>query len=453
MHYPFWDVPGLTAPMLIAVVATLHIFVSLYAVGGGLFLAVEVGHAYRTNDRAYLEYLRGHAKFFILVTMVWGSITGVGIWWTIGLASPLATEFLIRTFVFAWGAEYVFFLIEIVSAFVFWYGWGTLAPRVHLAILRIYAAAAWISLVIITPITSFMLNPGDWGGDVWRGLANPQALPQIIGRTGAALLLATLYVHLHAAFRAGAPVRDLVVSRAARPVYAGTALFVAGAGWWFAALPASARAAAIGAPVLNIFAAALAGSVAGVLAMMLAGLRRFPAWLSPGFAILLWGMGLVAVGAGEFIREAVRKPFVIYGEVYSHGVLPGELPGLRRNGWVNGGLWVRRWALRRFPQLANRTGAIRRDAIARLPAGSRRDLGEAIAMHHCGSCHATDGYMGFRQFLHGWTPELIGTLVRHPERVRFVMPPWSGTEAEAAALAAYLEGLAGSMPGKTHDGT
>jgi len=33
VHYPFWCVPGLAAPMLIALVAVFHIFVSLYAGG------------------------------------------------------------------------------------------------------------------------------------------------------------------------------------------------------------------------------------------------------------------------------------------------------------------------------------------------------------------------------------------------------------------------------------
>ena len=94
MHYPWWYVPYLTAPMLIAVISVVHVLVSHYAVGGGLFLAVEVGHAYRTGDRDYLDYLHRHARFFVLLTVVFGAITGVGIWWTIGLTSPLATEML-----------------------------------------------------------------------------------------------------------------------------------------------------------------------------------------------------------------------------------------------------------------------------------------------------------------------------------------------------------------------
>ena len=110
MHYPWWYVQDLTAPMLIAVISVVHVLVSHYAVGGGLFLAVEVGHAYRTKNKAYLDYLKRHATFFILLTVVFGAITGVAIWWTIGLASPLATEWLIRIFVFGWATEWVFFV-------------------------------------------------------------------------------------------------------------------------------------------------------------------------------------------------------------------------------------------------------------------------------------------------------------------------------------------------------
>jgi hypothetical protein len=36
MHYPWWYVPYLTAPLLIAIVAVLHVIVAHYAVGGGL---------------------------------------------------------------------------------------------------------------------------------------------------------------------------------------------------------------------------------------------------------------------------------------------------------------------------------------------------------------------------------------------------------------------------------
>jgi cytochrome bd ubiquinol oxidase subunit I len=134
MHYPWWDVMHLTAPMLIAVISVVHVLVSHYAVGGGLFLAVELGYAYKMRNDEYVDYLHRHAAFFILLTVVFGAITGVGIWWTIGLASPLATEMLIRIFVFGWATEWVFFFLELSAAFIFYYYWGKLSKEVHLAI-------------------------------------------------------------------------------------------------------------------------------------------------------------------------------------------------------------------------------------------------------------------------------------------------------------------------------
>ena len=77
MHYPWWYVPVLTSPMLIAIISVIHVLISHYAVGGGLFLAVETSFAYRTQDRDYLGYLKRHAKFFVWVTVVLGAITGV----------------------------------------------------------------------------------------------------------------------------------------------------------------------------------------------------------------------------------------------------------------------------------------------------------------------------------------------------------------------------------------
>ena len=249
MHYPWWYVPYVTAPMLIAVISVLHVLVSHYAVGGGFFLAIETGHAYRTGDRRYLDYLHGHARFFILITVVFGAITGVGIWWTIGLSSPLATEILIRTFVFGWATEWVFFVVELASAFIFFYYWGRLPEKTHVAIGWIYALAAWISLVLITGITAFMLNPGIWATDpksqsFWLAFFNPQFLPQTVARTGGALLLSSLYVYLHASLTIpDAKLRDMIASRSARPALLGAILITAGGLAWLYWLPPSAKAA------------------------------------------------------------------------------------------------------------------------------------------------------------------------------------------------------------------
>src|SRR5512143_3958278 len=155
MNYPLWDLP---APgLLIATVAILHVFVSHFAVGGGLFLVLAERKARRERDEALLGYVRAHSRFFVLLTLVTGAITGVGIWFVIGLVHPDATSTLVNAFVWAWAIEWTFFATEIAAAMVYYYGWDRLDARTHQRVGWIYSAAAWLSLGVINGILSFML--------------------------------------------------------------------------------------------------------------------------------------------------------------------------------------------------------------------------------------------------------------------------------------------------------
>jgi cytochrome d ubiquinol oxidase subunit I len=440
MHYPWWYVPFLTSPMLIAVISVLHVIVSHYAVGGGLFLAVETRHAYRTGNQAYLDYLHDHAWFFILVTVVYGAITGVGIWWTIGLASPLATQTLIHTFVFGWAMEYVFFVIEIVSAFIFYYYWGRLDPRTHQIIGWLYAVSAWISLVLITGITAFMLNPGAWlqNRDFWVGFLNPQFAPQVLARTGGALLLASLYVYLHAALRIkDESLRFLVGRRSARPALLGAILIILGGLGWYTFLPASARAALIAASALNVLMLLIFAVTGIVFVMLFLGPYRNPGWLNPGFAILFFGLGLAAVSTGEFIREAVRKPYIVYNVVLGSQILSEEVPTLRQVGFLEGGVWTKAYVADRYPQVLT-AGKIDEQKLLALPEADQVQLGHVLFQYHCNDCHAVVGYSGVDQLARGWTSDMVRVVVEQLDKAHFFMPPFAGTPAEAELLTKYL---------------
>ncbi len=458
MHYPWWQVPYLTAPMLIAVISVVHVLVSHYAVGGGLFLAVETGHAYRTGNQDYLDYLRRHAKFFILLTVVFGAITGVGIWWTIGLASPLATQTLIRTFVFGWATEWVFFVVEIVSAFIFFYYWGKLPPKIHVAIGWIYAVAAWISLVLIAGITAFMLNPGVWAIDpksqnFWTAFFNPQFLPQTAARTGGALLLSSLYVYLHASlFVDDARLRDLIASRSARPAALGAALTVIGVLAWLYFLPASALASLGAAAALNILAALFLALIVVIFAMLYIGPYRNPGWLSPGFAASLCLFGIAAFSAGEFVREAVRKPFIVYNVVLANQILPEEVREFRRNGYLESGRWTKQFVKERYPQTIA-ADRIDRARLLELPPKDRVALGEVLFQYHCNDCHAaTEGYSGVGPLLRGQSREMVRWRIEHLDSILF-MPPWCGTSEEAELLTDYLMSITPTRPAGMRKGT
>ncbi len=456
MHYPWWYVPHATAPMLIAVIATVHVLVAHYAVGGGLFLAVETTHAYRRRDHEYLAYLRRHARFFILLTVVFGAITGVGVWWTIGLASPLATRVLIRTFVFGWATEWVFFVLEITSAFIFYYYWGWLSQRVHLAVGWIYAVAAWISLVLITGITAFMLNPGRWleEPNFWAGFFNPQFLPQVLARTGGALLLTSLYVYLHAALSVpGSRLRDLIEARSTRPALLGAVLIMLGGVGWYVFLPPSARAVLERAAALNVMMGLLFAVTVLVFALLYLGPFTNPGWLTPGFALSLFVLGLAAFSTGEFVREAVRKPFVIYNVVLGNQILPEEIPRLGEVGYLEGGIWTKAFVAEHYPQVMVPDAEARMERhidparLLDLPAEDRRRLGAVLFQYHCNDCHAIHGgYSAVEPLLAGRSRELILSTIEHLEQSHYFMPPWAGRPEEAELLADYLTEIAPPRP-------
>jgi cytochrome bd-type quinol oxidase subunit 1 len=430
--------------MVIAIVSVLHVLVSHYAVGGGLFLAVEVQHAYRSGNRNYLDYLHRHARFFIMLTVVYGAISGVGIWWTIGLASPLATEVLIRTFVFGWAIEYVFFVVEIVAAFVFYYYWGRLNAKTHVIIGWIYAAAAWISLVLITAITAFMLNPGAWATtdpslrDFWTAMLNPQALPQTIARTGGALLLSSLFVYLHASLTIrDAGLRDLIASRSAKPALLGAVLITVGGIGWHYNLPPSAEAALSSAAALNILVALIFALTIVVFFLLYFGPYRNPGWLSPGFAGSLFVFGAAAFSTGEFIREAVRKPFVVYNVVLSNQITPSQAGEFRNAGYLDSGIWTKEYVRQHYPRTIV-DGHVDSEKLLKLPHGDRVALGKVLFQYHCNDCHAMrEGYSAVGPLLQGRKRELVRSAVQHLESV-FFMPPWCGTPQEIELITDYL---------------
>ena len=384
---------------------------------------------------------------------MFGAVTGVGIWWTIGLASPLATRILLQTFVFAWAVEWVFFLLEIVSAFVFYYYWDRLPQKIHTTVLWIYAISGWASLAIISAITAFMLDPGDWlkDGDFWSAILNRQALPQIISRTGGALLLSSLYVYLHAAVTIkDTALQALIEKRSTRPALLGAVMIAVGGGLWYIFLPDSAQAALTAAPVLNVFMGVLFAATAIVFVLLYLGPYRNPGWIySPGFAASLLLFGFAGFSTGEFIREAVRKPYIIYNYVLGNQVLAtGRDRTAEGNGFLDGGIWTLAYveaALSERRRRAMGTSIGTRSRSFRQADKIR--LGGVIFQYHCNDCHALDqGYSPVGPLVQGWSRPMIRDLVRNLDKHRFTMPPWCGRDEEADLLADYLYSIAPQRP-------
>lgn len=423
MEYPFWDVPLLGGGMLIGIIAILHVFVAHFAIGSGLFLVLTEIRARRTGDEALLGYLKKHSTFFILVALVFGAISGVGIWWAIGLVHPSATSALIHIFVWAWAIEWVFFVVELLAAFIYYYGWERLDPRTHIRVGWIYLAGAWLSLFMINGILTFMLTPGRWveTRSIVDAFFNPSMLPSLLIRTAVAVALAGLYALITASAVGDDALRERVVKYASKWVLAGMTAIPIGGIWYISRIPDQAREISMGgAPVVTLFAAASVAFSLFVFLATLVGPFLFPRRFHVTFAFVIVALGLVTTGVTEWVREAVRKPYIIYDYMYSNAVRTEEV----QNVWERGVLASAKWSL--------------------LDEQDKQDLlkmGEKVFRFHCQSCHTVNGFNGIKFAVKGWKKDFIDVQLQNLDQLKGYMPPFLGTEEERKALVEWLYSL------------
>ena len=132
------------------------------------------------------------------------------------------------------------------------------------------------------------------------------------------------------------------------------------------------------AAVLNVLVALIFALTIVVFFLLYFGPYRNPGWLSPGFAGALCLFGIAAFSTGEFIREAVRKPFVVYNVVLGNQILPPqEVLKFRDAGYLESGRWTRAYVAEHYPQTIV-DGQIQGDELLKLPQKDRVALGQVL---------------------------------------------------------------------------
>lgn len=419
MDYPIWYTPWLGGASLIAIIATLHVFIAHFAVGGGLYLVTTDALAQKTRSAALLQHVRAHTKFFLLLTMVFGGLSGAAIWFIISTVSPRATSTLIHAFVFGWATEWVFFLGEIVTLYVYYYWFNRMDPKRRLGVGWAYAFFGFMSLFVINGVIGFMLTPGDWlaDRDFWSGFFNPSFWPQLALRFMLALSLAGAFAAITAARMIDDAARKIALARAGR--WAGLPVFgaVASGFWYVQALPPAQRDMVLrksaeipGYIVVFLASAAILAPLGVVVARSAASKARTALALLPA----LVGLGLI--GGFEFIRESARRPYIIHDYYYSTSMSPAETAKIGKDGILP----VAKWS--RVKDLKDPVKA-----------------GEALFALQCHACHSINGFMndvaknGRHLTRDGVDAQLTGQ-----GRLYGYMPPFVGNAKERAVLATWL---------------
>jgi hypothetical protein len=209
-----------------------------------------------------------------------------------------------------------------------------------------------------------------------------------------------------------------------------------------------------GAGALNVLMGLIFLLTVVVFFLIYLGPYRHPGWISPGFAGALLLLGVIAFSTGEFIREAVRKPFVVYNVVLGNQVLPKDIPAMREQGYLESGVWTKAFVAKAYPQVMagdeddedEVPPTIDGGRLLKLPHKDRVRLGEVLFLHHCNDCHAAAlGYSAAGRLTQGWPREAVRWQIDHLHDVLF-MPPWCGTKDEAELLTDYLMDIRARLP-------
>ena len=449
MNYPFWYIPHLGSGWVIGIIAIFHVMISQFAVGGGFYLPMAERKAMRMTDKkmsaAWLKQIASHSRFFLILTAVFGTVSGVGIWFAIGLTHPEATSTLIHNFVFGWAMEWIFFMVELTTIAVYYYTWDRVDPKLHLKVGWVYAGASVCTLIIINGILSFMLTPGDtWiavagtgreASKFWNAFFNPTYWPSLLLRAGVCTSLAGVWALITSSRMDGDKEPALKTSMVKWsvawlvPSFVATPFLMV---WYLFMVPASQRALlTLGIDTINSGTFSTVTRMALVIIVTSAtiiGVAYFLAYRNPtdfnlshAMAVLL--LALIATGAGEYSREMLRKPFVIGRWMYSNGVRVPSVSRINAEGYLANSNWI--WT---------RTGI----------APSSYSRGEAIFRGECGSCHTLEGYRPLRELLDGRDRANIRNFIvmLHENKAdspyRKFMPPMAGTQQDIDDLTDFL---------------
>jgi cytochrome bd-type quinol oxidase subunit 1/mono/diheme cytochrome c family protein len=421
MEYPVWWTPFLSGGLVIAIIAIVHVFIAHFAVGGGFYLVLTEMKAVREKSDHILDHVRSHTRFFLLTTMVAGGLTGVGIWFTISVLSPTVTSTLTHSFAFGWAAEWAFFLGEIAALLVYHYYFDSMPRKAHIKVGWVYAFFAFMSLVVINGIITVMLTPGKWAQThlFWDGFFNVSFWPSLSLRFALCLMFAGLFAFVTAIRIPHEETRERMVRRAAMWVGLPFAAAALSGIWYLLILPDPQQSMVMERSTQTphlVQAFIPLGIVILVLSLAIAWFR--PLSVRRPLVWLVLALGLAQIGVFEWVREAGRRPYLLYGHTYSSSIRVEDVPRVLSEGILKTARWTH---------------------IKEITEDNVLEAGKEIYKLQCMTCHGITGPMlsildKTEKFsVYGMDSQLDGQ-----GKLRLHMPPFLGTVEERRALAAYI---------------
>lgn len=449
MDFPMFHLDWLNDRFLIAVIAIIHVFINHgLAVGFIPYITwleqkgVNNARENQITDLKWDKLIYKKMKVAFIITTTVGAMTGVGIWFSVSLVSPSSIGSLVRVFYWAWFAEWLVFVTEVVLIMIYFLTWKNAnkslkAKLKHIKFGWFLAAFSWITMAIIVAILGFMMDPGNWNNDktLLNGFTNPIYIPQLLFRTPTAMLVAGVFgMLLTTVFtKKGSEMRAKAVKYAGKWILLWTPFVIIASVYYWNVMPSAMKenmSTAVGgmdfAQYYNLLKYLIIGTSS--LSIVLAVFAIFkPKKINFAYVIIPCLLTFGFLGIFERVREFVRKPYIIANYMYSNLLREEDYPLYKKNGIL--------------PYMTY-------TSVTEITDENKIEAGRDIFMNTCSRCHTTQGvnsitYVFERMYGFGKPLEEISMKGYIPfmHMGRAYMPPFPGNEEELDALTAYIKYL------------
>ncbi len=430
MEFPVVEFPWLGSGTVIALIAVLHVVINhAFAIGGSVLMVGLEHKGWKENNPGLEQTARKMSKWILIITTTVGAMTGVGIWFATTVIQPYAIGSLLRVFFWAWFVEWIVFVTEVVLLLVYFYTWDRWTgakKKWHIRTGVALSIASWLTMTIITAVLAAMLTPGQWveTRSFWDAVANPTWLPSLMFRTFVALALAVaLFTPIMKMIVKDDGLQAKILKYFGKWMLVSIYFMIAFGAWYVFSVPDKAYSMIVWASGLQgkeqWFRMINLGALAIMLVMALWLLnrpRKVPIVVSALVAFVSIGL----IGEFEMVREAIRKPYVVYDYMYVNGVRVDQVEQFKQEGFLTNSKWL---------------------GVSNVTEQNRLEAGHALYVAQCSSCHTIDGWRSKRAFanrIQGWDATQLSNYVNSLHNARYFMPPFAGTDQERQALAEYL---------------
>jgi cytochrome bd-type quinol oxidase subunit 1 len=433
--YPVWEVPHITAGIILGLIAVFHILPSHLSTSVMWFNVIFERKAYKENKPEYLEFIKKNTLLLLIFAYIFGSLTGVGIWFSATLANPKGISALIHNYVWGWATEWCFFIIEVLAIYIYYYTLGRVEEKLHLKIGYIFAIASWTTMTIIVGILAFQLTPGKWleTGKFFDGFFNPTYFPQLLARTFFMFTIGGLFSIAVASRIKTEEVREKISKFSALLGGAGLILGSISLNWYIKMLPQNSLKVFSDLKLDGLYKLGQYSVLLILLYFVFVFLK--PRWVHIIPSILFICIAFFGIWSGERLREIARKPYVIHSVIYSNQIIAKDLPAKNVKGEVSN--FNENGVLSKF----HLKGIVFKENIT----PDRLLIGRILAQVECSSCHSLQR-KGLRALpvmlerLGAKNEDDIKGILDMLESYSF-MPPFVGTEEEKEAISLYLKNL------------